>query len=119
MLRRQGVEVEKLEHLKDEDLEGVVIDEKAQAEAAHMIGPDGPLNAENTAERIFSFAKAISGGDVEKYDLLKESIVAGFDAAKEILGGELPEISQQTYDLVMEKLDDWAGIEKTRSRGSD
>ena len=111
MLQRQGIAVDDLAHLKDDDLKDIKIDEKAQAEAAYMIGPDGPLNAENTAERIFSFAKAISGGDTDKYEQLKESIVAGFDAAKEMMGGELPEISQKTYDLVIEKLDEWAGIE--------
>lgn len=111
MLRRQGVEVDKIEYLKDEDVEGVVIDEEAQAEAAYMIGPDGPLNAENTADRIFSFAKAISGGDTSKYQTLKDAIDEGFNAVKDLLGGELPEISENTYDLVMEKLDEWAGIE--------
>lgn len=112
MLRRQGVQVGNLKHLNDDDLKGIKIDKKAQSEAAQMIGPDGPMNAENTADRIFQFAKAISGGDTEKYDKLKEAIKAGFDAAKDALGGELPEISQKTYDLVMEKLDDWAGVER-------
>lgn len=113
MLRRQGIEVSNLKHLQDKDVEGIVVDEQARSEAARMIGPDGPMNAENTAERIFKFAKAISGGDIEKYDKLKEAIIGGFDAVKDMLGGELPEISQNTYDLVMEKLDDWAGIEKS------
>jgi len=112
MLRRQGVEVDKLEHLKDEDLEGVVIDEQAQEEAAQMIGPDGPLNAENTSDRILKFAKAISGGDKSKLGKIRDAIEKGFEEAKKMLGGELPEISNKTYDLVMEKLDAWENGEE-------
>ena len=35
----------------------------------------------------------------------------GFKAATKSWGKELPSISQRTYDAVMDKFDDWAGVE--------
>jgi hypothetical protein len=54
-------------------------------------------------------AVANAGGDTEKFDQIKAAIEKGFEMAKETLGGTLPEISMDTYDAVMEKLDNWAG----------
>lgn len=119
LLKRQGITLDKLgkgnyaDKIKEDKLKGrmVKIDAQAKKEAAYMIGPNGPLNAENTSDRIVKFAKAISGGDKNKLDELKDAIKQGFDAVKEIFG-ELPELSQNTYDLVMEKLDKWENGEE-------
>ena len=54
------------------------------------------------------FAKALSGGDKSKIETLRNAFKEGFESAKEAFGGELPEISQQTYDKVMQGFDDWA-----------
>jgi hypothetical protein len=35
----------------------------------------------------------------------------GFQEALDAFGGRLPDISYDTYDAVMKKLDDWAGVE--------
>lgn len=40
---------------------------------------------------------------------MKDAIDEGFLGAQEAFGGALPEISQQTYDAIMEKLDAFAG----------
>ncbi|QGU00421.1 hypothetical protein SYNTR_1827 [Candidatus Syntrophocurvum alkaliphilum] len=71
-----------------------------------MIKEGGKLSAEKVSDRIVDFAKAISGGDKDKIELLKDAIKQGFEAASAALGG-LPEVSEQTYDLVMQKLDAW------------
>jgi hypothetical protein len=39
---------------------------------------------------------------------LKSSIEEGFRQAAQALGGELPEISHKTHDMIMGKLDKWA-----------
>ena len=57
---------------------------------------------------IFEMAVANAGGDAEKLEQIKSAIDKGFDMAKEALGGTLPEISRNTYDAVMKKLDSWA-----------
>lgn len=85
----------------------IEVDEETRSEAQRMIDPGGPLSAEAVSDRIVDFAKAISGGDIEKLDKLKGAIEEGFKQAESILGG-LPEISRETYKLIMEKLDAWA-----------
>ncbi len=90
----------------------VKIDEATRLEAQEAISEDGEFGVAKTAERIVSFAKAISGGDPTKLENLKKAIKQGFDEAEKILG-ELPEISKQTYKEVMSQLDAWAkGPEK-------
>src|SRR5690554_939446 len=62
---------------------------------------------EEVAEKIVDFAKAISGGDKSKIALLKDAVQQGFAEAKQILGGTLPQISEDTYDEVMRRFDEW------------
>ena len=89
-----------------EEGDEVVVDEQARLEAQELIGPDGILGVEAVSQRIVDFAIAISGGDKSKLDILKKAIDDGFKAADNILG-ELPEISKETYNRIMEKLDAW------------
>lgn len=77
-------------------------------EAQKAIGEGGYYSPENTATRIMDFAKALSGGDSTKFNLLKDAVEKGFAAAKDQLGGKLPDITNQTYDLVQQKFTDWA-----------
>jgi hypothetical protein len=104
LLQRQGIEIETLKDLKPEDIK---VDQKARDEAQQMIDEGGPLSPEAVSDRIVEFAKSISSGDKEKLELLRGAIEEGFEQAKEMMGGELPEISSQTYDLIQEKLDAW------------
>ncbi|RQD72583.1 MAG: hypothetical protein D5S00_00505 [Tindallia sp. MSAO_Bac2] len=108
LLERQGVSTEQLDNM-----EGLKIDETARAELEEMLGPEGELGIEQVSDRIVDFAIAVSGGDISKAEILRDAIIKGFNAAEEALGG-LPDISQKTYDRVMEKFDDWVnGTEKT------
>jgi hypothetical protein len=104
LLQRQGIEIEKLPDLKAEDIK---VDQKARDEAKQMIEPGGPLSPEAVSDRIVDFAKSISGGDKARLEVLRDAIEEGFEQAKEYMGGELPEISSETYDLIQEKLDAW------------
>ncbi|KUO52778.1 MAG: hypothetical protein APF76_02260 [Desulfitibacter sp. BRH_c19] len=81
-------------------------EESLRMEASKLIHDDGPLGAEAVSNRIVDFAIAISGGDKSKIEVLRGAIEEGFKQAKDILG-ELPEVSQKTYDLIIEKLDKW------------
>ena len=101
MLRRQGSSLDLLKAGLN-----IKVDDTARAEANKLIGPDGPLGVEAMSDTIVNFAKAVSGGDKGKLDTLIGAIDKGFREAERILGG-LPEISQQTYSRIMEKLDDW------------
>ena len=83
----------------------VSADVKAQAEAD--IAEDGYWGVKQTSDRIVDFAKALSGGDPEKADLMIEAFKKGFEEATKTWGDKLPDISQRTYDAVLEKLDAW------------
>lgn len=104
LLRRQGIEVDRLKDSKPEDIK---VDQQARDEAKQMIEAGGPLSPEAVSDRIVDFAKSISGGDKEKLQLLRGAIEEGFAQAKKALGGSLPEISNETYNLIQEKLDAW------------
>jgi len=108
MLHRQGIELDKIKPGQK-----VTVDDQAKAEASKMIADDGPLGVEKTADRIFQFAKAISGGDTSKLATLKDAITAGYKAAEKAMGGTLPDISKKTIDLVNSKLDAWSAEAKT------
>lgn len=75
--------------------------------AKKEIQKGGRFSPENLSDNIVTFAKNISGGNKAKFEELKGAIIKGFEEAEKILGGELPEISKKTYNLVMEKLEDW------------
>ena len=79
----------------------------ASDQATQAISEDGEFGVKAVSDRIVKFAVAVSGGDTAKYEELKAAIDKGFQQATKSLGGKLPSISQQTYDEVMRKLDDW------------
>jgi len=89
----------------------VDIDQATRDQAAALIGEDGPLGVNQVSENILGFAKALSGGDPSKIDLLKDAFIKGFDQVAKMFGGreKMPEISMKTYDAVMKGFDEWAG----------
>lgn len=76
-------------------------------DARQLIAEDGYFGVEQTSERIFQFAVGIAGGDTGRIDAIREGIDRGFAEAKKAFGDWLPDISYETYDAVMKKLDDW------------
>lgn len=75
--------------------------------ARELISDDGYFGVQQTSDRIFQFAVGIAGGDPSRIEAIKEGIDQGFAEAKKAFGDWLPDISYQTYDAVMEKLDAW------------
>ncbi|MBV5318850.1 MAG: hypothetical protein JZU50_13715 [Desulfobulbaceae bacterium] len=76
-------------------------------EAQELVSADGYFGVEQTSDRIFQFATGIAGGDPSRIEAIREGIDKGFAEAKAAFGDWLPEISYDTYDAVMKKLDDW------------
>lgn len=79
-----------------------------QEEAQELISEDGYFGVEKTSQRIVDFAINGFGNDPSKLQEMKDAIDQGFLEAQDAFGGALPEISQQTYDAIMEKLDAFA-----------
>lgn len=84
----------------------VTPDVKAQAQKD--IADDGYWGVEQTSDRIIDFANALTGGDPSKIEEMREAFKKGYKQAEETWGGKLPDISQRTYDAVMEKFDKMA-----------
>ncbi|MBM9537406.1 hypothetical protein [Desulfobulbus alkaliphilus] len=80
--------------------------------ARELISDDGYFGVEQTSDRIFQFAVGTAGGDPSRIEAIKEGIDKGFAEAKKAFGDWLPDISYQTYDAVMEKLDAWVAESK-------
>lgn len=82
-------------------------------QAQDLTSEDGYFGVEQTSERIFQFAMGIAGGDTSRIDEIKEGIDKGFAEAKNAFGDWLPDISYETYDAVMDKLDNWVAESQT------
>lgn len=76
--------------------------------AQELISEDGYFGVEKTSQRIVDFAINAFGADPTKLTQIKDAIEKGFQDAAAVFGGQLPEISHQTYAAVMEKLDAFA-----------
>jgi len=76
-------------------------------QAKEDVSEDGYWGVEQTSQRIFDFAKALSGGDPDKMEDMLDAFKEGFKQATEAWGKELPEISSKTYDAVMKKFEDF------------
>ncbi len=87
---------------------------EVRAQAQKDIAEDGYWGVEQTSERLFSFAKAISGGDTSKVETLIKAMEKGFKMATKSWGDTLPDICQKTLDAAKEKLRSWAEPEEER-----
>jgi len=92
------------------DLAGIGYNGKALGklssdEASELVSENGFFGIANTAERIAGFVLSGAGDDIEKLKAGREGVAKGFEDAKKIWGGELPEISQKTIAKTLETLD--------------
>jgi len=83
---------------------GTHVSPEIQAQAQAAIAEDGFWGVEAVSDRLVDFAIALSGGDKSRFEVLKDAIVKGFQAAERLWGGELPQISRDTFDATMRKL---------------
>jgi len=105
LLKRQSMTIEDALNGK------VAVDNEARAEASELISENGYWGVDLTSSRIFEFAIGAAGDDAEKLEQIKAGIEKGFGMALDSFGGSLPEISYETHDAVMDKLNEWAGVD--------
>ena len=84
---------------------GKALGELSSDEASELVSENGFFGIANTADRIAGFVLNGAGDDVEKLKAGREGVAKGFEDAKKIWGGELPEISQKTIEKTLETLD--------------
>lgn len=96
----------------------VTVDPATKAQAQADIAEDGYYGVTQTSERIFDFACALAGDDVEKMKEMQAAFQKGFEQAEKTWGGKLPDISYQTQDAVNKKFEAYyaaqesSGVEK-------
>lgn len=108
MMTKQGVAIGTADSMWSFLAKGdFTVDEATRAQAQADIADDGYWGVDQTSDRILDFAKALSGNDPEKADLLLDAFKKGFKEATKSWGQDLPDISQRTYDAVVEKFNKW------------
>lgn len=81
------------------------VDAQTKQKAQDDISEDGYWGVNQTSDRIIDFAQALAGDDSDALEKMKSAFEKGFNQAEKAWGGKLPDISQRTYDAVMEKFD--------------
>ena len=120
MMTKQGTAIANADSMWSFLAEGnFTVDEETQKQAQADIAEDGYWGVEQTSDRILDFAKALSGNDPEKADLLIDAFKKGFDDATKSWGKDLPDISKRTYDAVLEKFDKWKNGSTTETAGTE
>lgn len=84
-------------------------DPETIAQAQKDVAEDGYWGAEQTSDRILSFAKALAGDDPDKAEELLNAFKKGYEEATKTWGNNLPSLCSNTYDLVEKKFNDWMG----------
>jgi hypothetical protein len=108
MLLKQGETFDEATNIYSLLREGkVLVDEETRLQAERDISEDGYWGIEQTSERLLSFAKALSGGDPEKADIMIKAVKKGFEDAEKAWGGELPQISKDTLERTISKMESW------------
>lgn len=102
-VQQQGLQLSKV--VSGEQKITASADDIKAAQAA--IADGGEFSAQKTAERILTFAKSAIGGDPAKLQKIRDAVEKGFKEAADILGGSLPDISQQTLQAVRAEFDRW------------
>ena len=83
------------------------VDSATKAQAQADISEDGYWGVKQTSQRLFDFASALAGDDVEKMKSMQEAIEKGYKQAEKTWGKELPEISKNTLDATNKLFEDY------------
>lgn len=88
------------------------VDAETKAKAQADIAEDGYYGVKQTSERLFDFASALAGDDVEKMKEMQAAMEKGYKQAEKTWGGELPEISKKTLEAANKLFEDYYASKK-------
>lgn len=123
-LSKQGESYNTLSDLFTAIKEGkVAVDPQEIEQAKKEVAEDGYWGVEKTSDRFVEFAKALTGGDPSKADIMIQALEKGFTEAEKAWGNKLPDICRKTIDVAKEKLSKWeeelSGGETDKSENTD
>lgn len=110
-----GKETQSGMSLKNIGYEGKPITELTQDEAKDLVSENGFFGVTQTSDRVANFVFSFAGDDLELLQKGREGIVQGFEEAKKMFGGELPEISYKTQERTLALLDEKINSSKGES----
>ena len=89
------------------------VDAATKAQAQRDIGEDGYWGVKQTSQRLFDFASALAGDDVNQMKKMQSAMEKGFKQATAAWGRDLPSISKQTLDTANKLFDDYYKSKET------
>ena len=76
-------------------------------QAKKDVSEDGYWGVKQTSQRLFDFASALAGDDVEKMKEMQAAMEKGYKKAEKAWGGSLPGICQDTLNAANKLFDDY------------
>ena len=83
------------------------VDEATRKQAEEDISEDGYWGVKQTSQRLFDFASALAGDDVDKMKEMQAAVEKGFKQATKAWGKDLPSISNDTLSATNKLFDDY------------
>ena len=83
------------------------VSEAAKKQAAEDISEKGYWGVEQTSKRMFDFASALAGDDVNQMKAMQAAMEKGYKEATRAWGKELPEISKKTLAAANKLFDEY------------
>ncbi len=83
------------------------VDAATKEQAQKDISEDGYWGVKQTSQRLFDFASALAGDDVDKMKEMQKAMEKGFKLATGAWGRELPGICQNTFDAANKLFDEY------------
>ena len=84
-----------------------MVDAATKAQAQKDISEDGYWGVKQTSQRLFDFASALAGDDVEQMKKMQAAMEKGFKQATKAWGRDLPSISRDTLDAANKLFDEY------------
>ncbi len=83
------------------------VDAATKAQAQKDISEDGYYGVKKTSKRLFDFASALAGDDVDKMKEMQKAMEKGFKQATKTWGRELPSICKETMNAANKLFEDY------------
>ena len=83
------------------------------AQAKEDVSEDGYWGVKQTSQRLFDFASALAGDDVEKMKEMQAAMEKGFKQATKAWGHKLPDICKDTLNAANKLFDDYYASKNT------
>ncbi len=89
------------------------VDAETKAQAQQDISEDGYYGVSQTSQRLFDFASALAGDDVEKMKEMQKAVAKGYEQATGAWGRDLPDISKKTLEATNKLFEEYYNSKNT------